>query len=293
MIGTRASCTVALVAVAGVTAGGWQTPVFRARTDIVSIDVSVKDGARAITSLTKDDFELRDRGVVQKVFDFQRERQPLDLTITLDASGSMTGAKLEALRRAMTRINAALEPEDRVEVVSFDTHVRQLAPLASPPMTTTVTSTGGGTSVLDALLLSLVKPPVNGRRQLDILMTDAGEGSSEFESRLVRRTAEYSSTQMSFVFTRGRSAPGGRTGPTLDTMRDVARTTGGQVVEIDADENLSETFLAAIEDFRTSYVLRYTPAGVKPEGWHEVTVSVKQRNYTVRARRGYRGIEPG
>jgi hypothetical protein len=65
------------------------------------------------------------------------------------------------------------------------------------------------------------------------------------------------------------------------------------VVEIDADENLSETFLAAIEDFRTSYVLRYTPAGVKPEGWHEVTVSVKQRNYTVRARRGYRGIEPG
>ena len=111
--------------------------------------------------------------------------------------------------------------------------------------------------MLDAVLLSLVKAPVNGRRQLDILMTDAADVDSEFDPRLVRRTAEYSSTQMSFVITRGRTvAAGGRHGEILGTLRSVASTTGGQFVQIETDENLSEAFLAALDDFRTSYVLR-------------------------------------
>ena len=290
----RAMAAGVAFAVSAVAAGPSQQPTYRARTDVVTIDVSVKEGARTIAHLTKADFELRDRGVVQTVFDFQRERQPLDLTVTIDVSGSMNGAKREALRRAMARISGALEPADRVEVVTFDTHVHQLAPLAPPPIPAAVPSTGGGTSVLDAVLLSLVKAPVNGRRQLDILMTDAADVDSEFDPRLVRRTAEYSSTQMSFVITRGRAvAAGGRHGQILGTLRSVASTTGGQFVQIEADENLSEAFLAALEDFRTSYVLRYTPAGVEPAGWHDVTVSVKDRHYTVRARRGYWGMAAG
>lgn len=43
----------------------------------------------------------------------------------------------------------------------------------------------------------------------------------------------------------------------------------------------------AIEEFRTRYVLRYTPTGVAHDGWHDLSVRVKGKKYDVRARKGY------
>jgi hypothetical protein len=72
-------------------------------------------------------------------------------------------------------------------------------------------------------------------------------------------------------------------------FRMVASATGGEVIVIDPGDDLSDAFLRAIDQFRTSYVLRYTPAGVPRAGWHDVTVTVPSGKYTVRARRGYSG----
>jgi hypothetical protein len=45
-----------------------------------------------------------------------------------------------------------------------------------------------------------------------------------------------------------------------------------------------------LADFRSSYLLQYSPAGVAPGGWHELTVRVPRfPNYKIRARRGYFG----
>jgi hypothetical protein len=264
-----------------------QQSVYRARTDAVAIDVTVKSGRKAITNLTKQDFEIRDRGVVQSILDFDRERLPLDLTLTIDASSSMTGAKRAAVEGAIAQIGAALDPQDRVEVVKFARHVARVTPLAAPPIVTNLTTGSGLTSVLDAVLLSLATAPVVGRRQLNVLLTDADDSASVFTSDVVRETARFSSTQMSFVVARGTFVFGVRLAEIIGTLRDVASTTGGQVVEISSDETLSAAFLEAIDDFRTSYVLRYVPTGVNAPGWHEVTVSVKGKNHSVRARRGY------
>jgi tetratricopeptide (TPR) repeat protein len=55
--------------------------------------------------------------------------------------------------------------------------------------------------------------------------------------------------------------------------------------------SLTGTFREAFEDFRTGYVLRYTPQGVTRGGWHRLDVAlVKPQGFTVRARRGY-GID--
>jgi tetratricopeptide (TPR) repeat protein len=54
---------------------------------------------------------------------------------------------------------------------------------------------------------------------------------------------------------------------------------------------LTGTFRRAFDDFRSGYVLRYTPTGVTRGGWHKIDVAlVKPQGYTVRARRGY-GID--
>jgi hypothetical protein len=51
-----------------------------------------------------------------------------------------------------------------------------------------------------------------------------------------------------------------------------------------------KTFKRVLDDFRQSYVLRYSPAGVVSRGWHRVRVEVPaQPSYTIRARSGYFG----
>jgi hypothetical protein len=57
---------------------------------------------------------------------------------------------------------------------------------------------------------------------------------------------------------------------------------------VNSDHLLEQHFLRALEEFRTSYVVRYAPAGVERRGWHDVSVrAVKAgRQYQVRARRG-------
>jgi hypothetical protein len=45
-----------------------------------------------------------------------------------------------------------------------------------------------------------------------------------------------------------------------------------------------------MEEFRTSYMLRYSPQGVAGAGWHEITVKIaRPGKFDVRARRGYEG----
>jgi hypothetical protein len=89
---------------------------------------------------------------------------------------------------------------------------------------------------------------------------------------------------MSFVVVKG--GPGAD-GPVMEAFKAIAQGTGGEIIRIDADEALSEAFLRAVENFRTSYVRRYAPTGGPALGWHDVTVSVKSKRYTIRARRGY------
>jgi len=51
-----------------------------------------------------------------------------------------------------------------------------------------------------------------------------------------------------------------------------------------------KAFQEILADFRSSYVLQYTPTGVPAQGWHEIKVKVQRPgSFTVRARRGYQG----
>jgi hypothetical protein len=47
-------------------------------------------------------------------------------------------------------------------------------------------------------------------------------------------------------------------------------------------------FQRVLDEFRRSYVLRYSPTGVKPEGWHRVKVTVPaQPRYEIKFRSDY------
>ncbi|RZC51260.1 hypothetical protein C5167_019682 [Papaver somniferum] len=56
-------------------------------------------------------------------------RAPIDLVSVLDISGSMTGTKIQLLKRAMRFVIDNLGPSDRLSVISFSSQARRLFPL--------------------------------------------------------------------------------------------------------------------------------------------------------------------
>lgn len=86
-------------------------------------------------------------------------RAPVDLVAVLDASGSMTGAKLQMLKRAMRLVISSLGSADRLSIVAFSAAPKRLLPLrrmtsqgqrAARRIVDRLVS-GQGTSVGDAL----------------------------------------------------------------------------------------------------------------------------------------------
>jgi len=282
----RFPVVVALLAQAAIPGAPPPQTVYRAQTDVVVIDAAVTNGRTPVTNLTKDDFEVKDNGVVQSILDFSRETAPLDVTVTIDVSGSMTRADRVVVERALAAISGALTPADRAAVVTFGTQITERVPLQPGPIVTDLSTIGsGGSAVFDALLLALVTPPAPGRRQFGLFMTDGEDNASLFDSRTVVETARHAGSLISIVVVENRASLF-----VQGALRAVALNTGGEVIELKKKDGLSLAFLTALENFRTSFVLRYSPTGVEPTGWHDVSVSVRSRGYTVRARRGYWGI---
>jgi hypothetical protein len=61
------------------------------------------------------------------------------------------------------------------------------------------------------------------------------------------------------------------------------------LTRVPADRSVAELLSRAVADFKTGYVLWFTPTGVPIAGWHDLRVRIAGRNHTVIARRGYFG----
>ena len=69
-------------------------------------------------------------------------------------------------------------------------------------------------------------------------------------------------------------------------LEELAGRTGGESLS-SGTTGLRDTFRRIVLEFRSRYVLAYTPRAVDAAGWHPIEVKVKGRRAEVRARRGY------
>jgi VWFA-related protein len=67
----------------------------------------------------------------------------------------------------------------------------------------------------------------------------------------------------------------------------LAADTGGSFLTTDRSEELRDTFVRIIDEFRTRYLLTYRPQRVEGSGWHPIEVKLTGRKGKVTARRGY------
>ena len=88
---------------------------FRSSADAVSVEASVRREKRPVTGLKLSDFELLDNGVPQEISDLSYERLPIDVTVVLDVSASVTGPVLDQLRQSVRQLKADLGSRDRLK----------------------------------------------------------------------------------------------------------------------------------------------------------------------------------
>ncbi|HEX4468751.1 MAG TPA: VWA domain-containing protein, partial [Gemmatimonadaceae bacterium] len=130
-----------------------QPQTFRSGVELVRVPVLVTEGSRSIAGLTAADFTLLDQNVSQAVTAIPLERQPVDVTLVLDVSGSVQGRALDQLRADVTTIARSLQPDDRVRLITFGENVNDVfgfQPGGAQLSLDGITS-GGATSLYAAL----------------------------------------------------------------------------------------------------------------------------------------------
>ena len=67
----------------------------------------------------------------------------------------------------------------------------------------------------------------------------------------------------------------------------LADQTGGELIVASDSGDLRAVFVKIVSEFKTRYVLTYSPQNVPPSGWHPLEVKLTDKKGDVRARRGY------
>ena len=164
-----------------------QAPVFRSGASMVALNVTVFDGARPVSGLCREDFQIFEDGVAQQVTFFESRSVPMDIILLLDTSSSM-GDKMETVHRAARGFMKMMRPEDRGAVVAFADSVNIVQPLSFDlqAIEEAIESTRaqGSTSLHNAIYIALkqfgraAKSDGDVRRQAIAVLSDGEDTAS-------------------------------------------------------------------------------------------------------------------
>jgi Ca-activated chloride channel family protein len=260
-----------------------QIPTIKVKTEEVRIDMLVTDHGKPVTDLRETDFEVFDNGVPQKIEFVGFQQTPIDSILVLDMSASVAGETFQSLRDAGSRFLDALQKDERAALVTFGDIV-SLGSLLSNDIKRVKEALDhatpiGDTSLIDACFAGLMLAESRSSRPLLVVFSDGLDTFSWLSDDRVLEVAKRSNAVV-YAVSAGRQ-------PSHVFLRDLCKTTGGSLFDIESTRNLGAVFLNILEEFRQRYLLTYSPLGVSKGGWHELRIQVKGRNADIKARPGY------
>jgi hypothetical protein len=295
-----------------------QQPVFRAGTDVVLVNVLVTRGRTPVTGLVAADFVLRDTGVRQEIDVVPLRERAIDVTFVSSAVFESQYDELLRGRESSEAVRALLRPDDRLRLIVGGERVHERSMRAArdangfgPDIVS-----GIGSSLNDALVYALMRPVDADRGHLVVAYTGGLESWSTLSADWISEVARRADAVLHAVVpgpppttrTPGQNAMRSESGvrgiawggaasvpplllaqwrATYGAIDDAVRATGGSLHHVSTG---ADAFERILDEFRSSYLLRYTPRGVERAGWHEIEVKVtRPGSFTVRARRGYEG----
>jgi len=261
---------------------------FSSRTLGVRVDVLVTDGRIPVTGLKATDFELRDNGVLQTIDIVDTSDIPVNAVLALDTSASTAGQRQKDLVAAGEALLDGLKPDDRAALTTFSHAVAPglglTADLAEVRRALRSIEPDGETAIMDGAYVALTATLAQTGRSLVVVCTDGYDTSSWLQPAEVLESAKRSNAVVYAVT----AAKARRRSP----LQDLTDATGGHMLQVTSSGDLRGAFQKILQDFRSRYILAYSPQGVSTEGFHQLDVRVKRRGLTVKARPGYVGVAP-
>lgn len=286
---------VILLALAAAVLAHAQQVSFKARVDLVRVDVLVTDQGKPISGLTRSDFELRDNGRVQEIDAVFGAAQPLDVVLVLDVSASLHGQAFDHLKQAAWAAVEGRQAGDHIRLLTFSHRITLGAAVAADAaaIRTAVErlDASGNTSMCDALYSALAMAEGGPRRTVVLLFSDGRDNRSWLSAEAVVQVARESDTVVYAVAYKQTWRYVGADiiapGPDKDLLTKLANDTGGRLIWEDDSSRLPGVFQRLLAEMRSRYLLTYYPHDVSRAGWHALSVRLKDKRGKVVARPGY------
>jgi VWFA-related protein len=285
--------------------------VVKIDTDLVSLNVSVFNKSRNLTTLEQKDFAIIDNGAQQEISFFASGESPFDLVLLLDLSGS-TVKKIDLIRKSAKRFVDATRPEDRIAVVTFTAEVQTVAKFTNDREALKQSIDGiekpvGGTNFWDALMFVLdhvtIQSRVERRRSAVVVMTDGvdnalpgvyGDGSKTTFDQLIENVRRLDTIVVPVYLDTEKEAnlsstPLGAYSLAREQLAMLASESGNIVYRAAKLKDLDKAYAQVIRDLSTVYSIGYRPANrVRDGAWHTVTLRlIDHPDLEVRTRHGY------
>jgi Ca-activated chloride channel homolog len=279
-----------------------QQPPFRAGIELVSLNVTVTDGAQKyVTDLTADDFSVFEDGVKQDVTFFNRTNLPIALALLLDTSASME-TKLTTAQEAAVGFARRLRPQDLAEVIDFDSRVVVLQGFSNNAgeleQAIRKTSAGGSTSLYNAVYIALkdlkkavAKNTEDIHRQAIVVLSDGEDTSSLLPFEEVLDLAKRSETAIYAIGLRNTEGPSTSMKGFKEAefvLRQFAQETGGRAFFPNQIGDLAAIYIQIADELSSQYTVGYTSKNQRRDGaWRRIVVRIGRPNATARTKQGY------
>jgi Ca-activated chloride channel family protein len=282
----------------------------RVKVKLVNVAFSARDAKGAlIADLTKDDVEIFEDAVKQKVAFFARSTDvPLTLGLVVDVSGSQGHFFKQQEHDLQIFLKNVLGPNDRVFLVCFANRVQLVSDFSKSgdevlaqlekyrhnekhfPDVGPKDKRDLGTAFYDSIYYSISEKmeKESGRRAI-LLFSDGEDNSSSHDMMSTIEEAQSANVLVETIRytekSHGKLTARNKYG--ISVMDRIAKESGG--TNIDAEAVDPQTYFTQIaEELRNSYELAYYPSNpVADDTFRKIAIRPKKTGVAVRSRTGY------
>jgi Ca-activated chloride channel homolog len=248
----------------------------RVDSTLVLVPVEVSDQLnRPISGLEKENFQVFDDKVEQKITAFAMEDEPIAICLVFDVSGSMSGTLPKTVGAAENFFQTA-NLGDQFCLVELAKEAKLVVPLTEHPgniqSQLLVAKTGGSTALLDGIYLAMneVRKAKTLRKAL-VIISDGGENNSRYTEAEVRNAVRESDALIYSIgiWGAGKDSNYGD----QDVLKVMARESGGGLFLMNGSpKDFAEKI---VTDLRNRYLLGYSPTDPAQDGrYHRVEVKL-------------------
>jgi Ca-activated chloride channel family protein len=267
-----------------------QDVTFKEDVRLVEVYATVFDrGGRPVRGLTREQFEIRDDGLVQPIRAFETSDHSLSCALLLDTTGSMRDA-MPAVRNAAREFIDALRPIDAIGIYGFSDHLEELSDMgtdrAAARRALTRLRAQGRTALFDSI--SQLARALQNRpgKKVMVVLTDGGDNASILNRQSAAERARKSGIPV-FAIAEGEALQDQLAEKLLHQL---STESGGRAYRANHPKDVEAIFSSIASDLQNGYLLAFRPSeDDRKADWHELQISVKtvDQGLKIRARTGY------